>query len=135
MGDETGGHFELEGLHGLRRSVHRFLSKHAAIWWQGFSEGGMDIVVPPELAALPPRRRFTALATGERTRIVRSRLYHLDEAASDAVVKVGAKIRAAGHDKAVTRAGHPNTVESFGITPPVPYGFLRWTSAVGYEPT
>ena len=128
-------HLALEELWRLRRSAHRFMSKHAAIWWRGFSEGGVDVVVPPELAKLPPRQRFSAMAKAEQRRIVRSRLFQLDEAACDAAATLGAKIRTAGHANAVARAGHPNVVESFGITTPAPYGFLRWASPIGYGTT
>jgi hypothetical protein len=129
------GSLDLEGLFVLRRSVHRFLSTRAASWWQGFSMGEQDVVVPPELAAWPPRKRFTALAKLERRRIVRSRLFQLDEMAAEAAVQVGAKIRTAGHANAVARTGRAEVVESFGTAPPAACGFLRWAGPVGYDPT
>lgn len=113
----------------LRRSTHRFLVRFAVAFWMSRED---EPLVPPSLGHLHGHRRRKALARQEARRLSRAALYDFDPAATALAVELGAMLRMGAHAQAVMIAGRANVVDSMGIEPPAPCGFLRWGTGVGY---
>lgn len=112
-----------------RRSTYRFLDRFAVAFWMSREE---EPLVPPSLGHLHGHKRRKALARQEARRLSQAALYDVDPTATALAVELGAMLRMGAHAQAVMTAGHASVVDSLGIKPPAPCGFLRWGTGVGY---
>ncbi|TDD31208.1 hypothetical protein E1287_27205 [Actinomadura sp. KC06] len=116
----------------LRRGAHEFLRRYAAKAWEHEHNGERwDLVVPPEVAKLPERKRYRAHARQEAQRLADAALYDLDPDATRHAVQFGAAIREHRHHDVTALAGRPDVVDTLDIQPPHPAGFLRWRDPGG----
>lgn len=119
----------------LRRSTRRYLARYAVAFWRlQESSGAGEPHVPPSLEHLHGGVRRKTLARHEARRVSRADLYGLDARATALAVDLGAMLQSGAHAHAVMLAGHPSVVDSMGIKPPAPCGFLRWGTGVGHTP-
>jgi hypothetical protein len=116
----------------LRRGAHAFLRRHAAHAW-AHEDGGQrwELILPPDVAALPQRQRLRTHARQEARRLATAHLYDLDPGVTERAVLLGAAIRKSGDANAVALAGHASVTTS--IQPPAATGFLRWQDGIGYN--
>ena len=76
----------------LRRSAYQFLRRHAATAWEFWAgDDGWDIDMPPEVEALPERKRFRAHARQEASRLAGAQLYDVGAAVTERARAVGCR--------------------------------------------
>lgn len=120
----------------LRRSAYKFLRRYAAAAWEhGQGDDRWRIRVPPEVEALPERRRFRVHARQEAGRLAGAQLFDVCGEVAGRAAQLGAAIREGRHGEAVALAGIPNVVETLGSQAPAESGFLRWRdrNGIGYN--
>jgi hypothetical protein len=120
----------------LRRNAYEFLRRYAAVAWEErHGDNRWEIDLPPEVEALPERKRFRAQARQEARRVADAQLYDVCAGLTQRAALLGAAIREDRHEEAVALAGRPNVVETLGIQAPAVSGFLRWRdpNGVGYN--
>ncbi|TDB91009.1 hypothetical protein E1264_03145 [Actinomadura sp. KC216] len=116
----------------LRRGAHEFLRRYAATAWEHKHEGERwDLVLPPEVAKLPERKRYRAHARQEAQRLKDAALYDLDPDTTRRAIQVGAAIREHRHNDVTALAGRSDVIDTMDIQPPSLAGFLRWRDPSG----
>lgn len=116
----------------LRRGAHEFLRRYAAKAWEHEHDGGRwEILLPPEVARLPERKRYRAHARQEAQRLADAALYDLDPETTRRAVQLGAAIREHRHHDVTALVGRPDVVDTVQIQPPAAAGFLRWRDPGG----
>ncbi|MEV5704841.1 hypothetical protein [Actinoallomurus sp. NPDC052274] len=128
--------FSPQDLPRLRRSAYDFLRLNAVGAWE--HQHGNDrwqIFMPPEIEALPARRRLRTHARQEAQRLADAALYDLSLEVTERATLLGAAIRENRHEEAVALAGRPTVVDTVGIRAPAASGFLRWRDphGIGYN--
>lgn len=138
--DATGAPTTEPKVAALRRGAYTFLQQRAGIMWthQGPDGELMGIATPPELVTRQPDygKRMRQHARQEADRVAAAVPYQVSPGMTADAVLLGSQIREVGHAAAIAGAGK-NTVDSIGITPPTPAGFLLWDdpAGVGYHVT
>jgi hypothetical protein len=128
MGDQD---FSPHDLLRLRRGAHQFLRRHAALAWDFQPSGDRwEILLPPDVAALPERQRFRVHARQEARRLAEAQLYDLDSETAVLAGWLGAEAFQ-GREDAGAQVGHPGVTTTLGLQPPVPSGFVRWRGSIG----
>jgi hypothetical protein len=126
------GDFPPRDLPRLRRGAYQFLRRYAALAWQFQHDGNRwEITLPPEVAALPGQKRYTAHARQEARRLARAQLYDLDSGTTRLAAGLGAALWQGRPEEAVALAGHPGDAATLEIQPPAASGFVRWRNGIG----
>src|ERR1035441_6760803 len=112
------GDFPPRDLPRLRRGAYQFLRRYAALAWQFQHDGNRwEITLPPEVAALPGQKRYTAHARQEARRLARAQLYDLDSGTTRLAAGLGAALWQGRPEEAVALAGHPGDAATLEIQP------------------
>jgi hypothetical protein len=126
------GDFSPGDLPRLRRGAYQFVRRYAALAWQFQHDGNRwEITLPPDVAARPEQRRYTAHARQEARRLAGAQLYDLDSGITGLAACLGAAIWQGRHEEAVALAGHPGVAATLEIQPPAASGFVRWRDGIG----
>jgi hypothetical protein len=120
----------------LRRGVYVFLRDRAGTVWSHTHDGEtLGRPVPPELERITPYpKRMRAHARQEAERLRSAVVYQLDAALTARAVELGARIREGVLPRVVEEVA-PNALDTLGITPPSPAGFVLYDDphGVGYS--
>jgi hypothetical protein len=121
-----------EPVTALRRGAYQFLTHYAAFAWQtSFGDLAWNISVPPHMEALPEQHRYRTHARQEARRVAQADLYDVCPQTTRNARDIGAGIHQGPHRDAVRTAGHHDVIDTLGIQPPSPSGFLRWRDPDG----
>ncbi|SEG26427.1 hypothetical protein SAMN04489712_104134 [Thermomonospora echinospora] len=130
ISDDT--HSACDQVRAWRRAAYTYLRRYAAIGWtMRLGEDGWNLTTPPALNDLPPSKRLRKHARQEAERLSLAHQYLLCPLTTATAVAAGAHLREDRHTHAQTQAGRPNVVDTAGITPPTPFGFVCWQDPCG----
>jgi hypothetical protein len=116
----------------LRRGAFQFLTRYGvAAWETTFAGMSWQIRLPPDVEALPVHRRYRAHVRQEARRLAAARLYEVCPRSTQQVLELAQGWHRGAHPGAVSAWGRGGVVETLGIEPPSPSGFVRWGAGIG----